>query len=346
MTASHDIAAVHGIERQPGAGTAARRAPTFGVPDYGPPPPDMPVPDRLNLSLVALVFCGGVALLWLGSQVTAWYAVVLVGVGFSYLMLTNYALLHEASHGNLHRSARVNYLLGVVTGLLFPIPFRLMRTTHQNHHHHNRTDQEMFDLYYPSDNRVLKWLQWYGLLCGLFWPLVPVGAVIFATCPGLLRRQVLEKTNPARGVGIVANLERAGIRAMRLELLLIIAFFGALFWALGLKWQNTLILYACFSFNWSTRQYVGHAFSRRDIVEGAWNLRHFPWMSSLLLHGEWDLNHHRRPDVSWYYLPRLTPPGEPCMSYWRQYWRQWLGPRPCREAEPPQRLETAAVNKP
>jgi fatty acid desaturase len=305
----------------------------FGVPGHGPPP-DMPIPDRLNLCLVALVFSGGVALLWLGSQVTAWYAVLLIGVAFSYLMLTNYALLHEASHSNLNSSTQVNYLLGVVTGSLFPIPFRLMRTTHQNHHLHNRTDHEMFDLYYPSDNRVLKRLQWYSILCGLFWPLVPVGAVVFAVCPGLLRWQMFKKADPARGVGIVANLEQNAIRAIRIELLLIILFFGALFWLLDLKWQNTLTLYAFFSFNWSTRQYVGHAFSLRDIVDGAWNLSHLPWMSWLLLHGEWDLNHHRRPDVPWYYLPRLSPPSEPRMSYWRQYWRQWLGPRPCQEGEP------------
>ena len=294
----------------------------------------MPIPNRLNLCLVALVFCGGVTLLWLGSQATAWYAVVLIGVAFSYLMLTNYALLHEASHSNLNSGARVNYLLGVIAGLLFPIPFRLMRTTHQNHHHHNRTDHEMFDLYYPADNRLLKWTQWYGILAGLFWPFVPLGAVLFAVWPGLLRSQPLKKADRARGVAIVANLERSAIRAMRLELLLIVVFFCGLFWLLELKWQNTLILYACFSFNWSTRQYVGHAFSRRDIVDGAWNLRHFPWMSWLLLHGECDLNHHRHPEVSWYYLPRLSPVGDLRMSYLRQYWRQWLGPRPCEEPEP------------
>jgi fatty acid desaturase len=116
--------------------------------------------------------------------------------------------------------------------------------------------------------------------------------------------------------------------------LLIAAFFAGLFWLLELRWQNTLVLYACFAFNWSTRQYIGHAFSSRDVVEGAWNLRHSRVMSWLLLHGEWDLNHHRRPDVSWYYLPRLSPASEPRPSYVRQYWRMWLGPRPAVEPAP------------
>src|SRR5262249_15723648 len=157
------------------------------------------------------------------------------------LMLTNYALLHEAAHHNLNSSSRLNYLLGVLTGLLFPIPFRLMRTTHQNDHNHNRTDHEMFDLYYPSANRVLKWFEGYSLLCGLFWPLVPLGALLVAIYPGLLRWRMVQKVDPARGMAIVAHLERAAIRAIRLELLLIIAFFAALFWLLELHWQNTLI---------------------------------------------------------------------------------------------------------
>jgi fatty acid desaturase len=308
----------------------------------------MPIPDRLNLCLVALVFCGGIALLWLGSRQSAWSGVMLTGIAFSYLMLTNYALLHEAAHGNLHSRSGVNNLLGLIAGLLFPIPFRLMRTTHENHHRHNRTDHELFDLYYPGDNRTLKWLQWYSILCGLFWPLVPLGAIVFCVYPRLLDWQLFAKANPARGVAIVANIAPAAIWVIRLEACCIVAFYCAVFWLFQLRWQNTLVLYACFSVNWSTRQYVGHAFSRRDVVDGAWNLRHFPWMSWLLLHGEWDLNHHRRPEVSWYYLPQLSPPGEPRLTYWRQYWRQWLGPRPCVEPEPrqPQPFSAGTVRVP
>jgi fatty acid desaturase len=304
------------------------------MPDYGPPPPNMPIPNWLNAFLLAVTFCGGISLLWLGSWLTVWWQVLLVGAAFSYLMLTNYALLHEAAHGNLNSHPRTNYLLGVVAGLLFPIPFRLMRTTHQNHHIHNRTDQEMFDLYYPTDNRLLKRLQWYGLLCGLFWPLVPLGAIVFAVWPSLLRSRMVKSAHPARGMGIVANLDRKAVNVVRLELLLICVFMAALACLLPLRLLNTAVLYACFSFNWSTRQYVGHAFSRRDVVDGAWNLRHVRWMSWLLLHGEFDLNHHRRPEVSWYYLPGISELDEPRLSYWRQYWRQWGGLRPCQDPPP------------
>jgi fatty acid desaturase len=292
----------------------------------------MPVPARLNIAITVAVVVSAVGLLWLGSHVEARYAVLAVGVAFSYVMLTDYALLHEASHGNLHPDSRVNYRLGFITGAFFPMPFSLIRSTHQGHHLRNRTDFEMFDLYYPTDNRFLKYGQWYSILCGLFWPVVPLGAVLFAVCPAVLRTRAFRIARSSSY--ILGDVRRAQVRAIRGEVLLIAAMFAALAWLFELQLVNTLVLYTCFSINWSTRQYVGHAFTRRDVIEGAWNLRHNSIMTWVLLHGEYDLNHHRRPDVPWYYLRRLSPAGERRPSYVRHYWRQWLGPRPATEPAP------------
>jgi fatty acid desaturase len=303
-------------------------------------PADMPVPNRLNFVLTVLVFSAAIGLLWLASLAQRWLAVLGIGIIFSYLLLTNYALLHEATHGNLQTQPRRNYWLGFLTGCLFPIPFSMICITHQGHHLHNRTDSEMFDLYYPHDNRVVKYLRWYGILCGFFWPLIPVGAVLFAISPATVRDRLFAK--PQSTGYMFTDIHSAGVSAVRLELCAIIAFFVLLHTTLNLDWTHTAVLYACFSLNWSTRQYVGHAFSKRDIIDGAWNLRHHPLMSWLLLHGEFDKTHHRRPDVSWIYLPRLTQADDERPSYFKHYWRQWLGPRPNVEAPPtPQQTQTA-----
>ena len=298
----------------------------------GSNPPDMPVPDKLNLVLSLAVFAGAIALIWLASMVESWLVVFGIGILFSYLLLTNYALMHEATHRNLQSNQRRNYWLGFLTGCLFPIPFSMIRITHQGHHLYNRTDSEMFDLYYPHDNLVLKYLRWYGILCGLFWPLIPLGAVLFSICPKPARDRIFGK--PQSTSYMFSDVERAAVWAVRLELMAIIGFFAVLHWMLHLQWTHTLVLYACFSVNWSTRQYIGHAFSKRDIIDGAWNLRHNRLMSWVLLRGEYDKTHHRHPDVSWYYLPRLTLPDEERPSYIKQYWRQWLGPRPNTEPSP------------
>jgi fatty acid desaturase len=305
-------------------------------------PADMPVPDRLNLFLSLAVFTAAIGLLWLASFVQSWLAVFGVGVIYSYLLLTNYALLHDATHGNLQSNHRRNYWLGLLTGCLFPIPFSMIRITHQGHHLYNRTDSEMFDLYYPHDNLVIKYLRWYGILCGFFWPLIPLGAFLFALSPKTIRERIFGKPH-ATGY-MFSDVNKAAVWAVRLELLAIAGFFVALHTIFNLQWTHTAVLYACFSINWSTRQYVGHAFSKRDIIEGAWNLRHNRLMTWLLLHGELDKTHHRRPDVSWYYLPRVSDPNEERPSYLKHYWRQWLGPRPNVEAAPqPPHLQPIAT---
>jgi fatty acid desaturase len=304
-------------------------------------PIEMPTPDRLNIALTLGVVGLAVFLLWLGSRVEPWWAVLAVGVAFSYLMLTDYALLHEATHDNLHSRPRANYVLGIIAGLLFPVPFSMIRYTHRSHHRYNRTDREMFDLYYPTDNRLLKYAQWYCILCGLFWPLVPLGALLFSVFPKLPQSRILADADSSRGLYYVSRIPDDVVRAARWETLFIAAILAGLAWVLELRLVNTLILYACFSFNWSTRQYITHAFSPRDVTDGAFNLRHNRLMSWLLLHGEWDLNHHRRPDVSWYYLPRISSGDEPRVSYIKQYWRQWLGPIPATGPSPQPLDETA-----
>jgi fatty acid desaturase len=80
--------------------------------------------------------------------------------------------------------------------------------------------------------------------------------------------------------------------------------------------------------NWSTRQFVEHAYTPLHTVEGSLNLKHFSVMSWVLLHRELDLNHHRRPDVPWIYLPALSRPDERRIHYVAQYAAMWLGPRP------------------
>src|SRR5688500_76017 len=161
-------------------------------------PPDMPVPDRLNLALVLAVSLSAISLLWLASSAENVYFMIGVAIVFSYVLLTNYALLHEATHGNLQSSPRRNYALGVLTGFLFPIPFSMICLTHQGHHLHNRTDAEMFDLYYPDDNRVVKYVRWYGILCGFFWPLIPLGAVLFSIAPARLRAKIFAQPQTTR----------------------------------------------------------------------------------------------------------------------------------------------------
>ncbi len=294
----------------------------------------MPIPDRLNAGLVATVSLAAVGLLWLSSRASTWYETLGCAIVFSYLMLTNYALLHDATHDTLHSHPRINRWLGRITGTWFPVPFSMVHYTHRSHHRFNRTDAEMFDLYYPTDNLWLKYIQWYSILCGLFWPLVPLGAILISTVPHVLRTRILASASPSRGLSYLSRIPLDVVRRTRWETLAIGSVFWLLFWLLELSWTGVLACYACFAFNWSTRQYITHAYSPRDVIDGAFNLRHNSLMDWVLLHGQWDLNHHRHPDVSWYYLPRLCADRSPERGYVRQYFRQWRGPMLATEPAP------------
>lgn len=301
---------------------------------------DHKIPWRLNLLLSAAVSLAALGLLWFASHVESWFAAGAAAVVFSFVMLTNYALLHEAEHGMLFSRSFWNDAAGRRHALLFPSSFTLMRTTHLGHHRRNRTDTEMFDLYYQSDRRWLKFVQWYGILLGMFWPTAPVGAVVMSLRPP-------ERFEPlftwARTTGRwIADFQRRQVTAIRLETLAGIGVWIALWHLLDLDPWRVLLCYACAGFNWSTRQYVEHAFTRRNVLDGALNLKCARWHGRLLLNQEWHLNHHRRPNVPWTYLPELSVPEEPRHPYWRAYLSLWRGPR-LTDEPPPAALEPRAA---
>jgi fatty acid desaturase len=285
----------------------------------------------LNALLVLSVFGAAVALIVLASRLGFPWAIV-IAVAFSFLLLTNYALIHEGAHDNLHRRPRLNWLLGMLSGWMFPVSFTLLQVTHIVHHCCNRTDYESFDYYYPHDNRFLVYGQWYGLLTGLFWPVLPIGSIVLAIAPQLLHTRPFAR---ARSTAVLFDdFGPRQILRVRVEVVLGIAFWTILFSVVGLRWDTTLLLYAFFAVNWSTRQYVTHAFTQRDVIHGALNLKVSRPMGWVLLNGQWDLVHHRHPKLPWTALAVAGQDSEKPVSYWRQYFRLWKGPRPCPQPEP------------
>ncbi len=290
-----------------------------------------PIHARLNVLLLVIVLALTLGLLWVGAHLPLVWSLP-VGIVFSFVLLSNYALMHEATHENLHPDPAWNQRLGVLAGFLFPMPFSMLKVTHTVHHCCNRTDYEMFDLYYPGDNMFLKLGQWYGLMCGWFWPCIPVGTVLLATFPALLRTAPFRK---ARTTAVLFDdFEKHGINRIRREVVLMLAFWTGLFYLFDLRWSSLLIMYACFAFHWSTRQYVTHAFTPRDVINGALNLRSGKFMSAILLHGNWDLVHHQKPWLPWTALEEQGKRSVAPVSFWPQYWRMWRGPVPVTEPSP------------
>jgi len=293
--------------------------------------PTYPIPSRLNRVLLVSLLITLPGLLWFASSLP-WQWSLLIGLLFACMAQTSYALLHEATHGQLHPNRRLNTLMGRLCAMQFPTSFTLMRHAHIIHHCYNRSDHEIFDYYYPHDNLLAKRIQWYGIISGLYWPLIPLGGLMLALMPSLLRNRIWQRYYSTNA--LFSSIDKQDFRRIRLECLAALGWFTMLFLLLDLQWLQTLILYGMAGFLWSTRQYVTHAFTPRNVVHGSLNLQTSWLMDKFLLHGGWDLVHHQNPHLAWIHLPSMAEKSKARVPFWPQYLRLWRGPQPCTELPP------------
>ena len=289
--------------------------------------------NRHNISISLVIFLAQLCLLWLGSH-TNLTGQLFAALLFSFLGLTNYALIHEAAHHNLHSNNRTNAMMGGILAWLFPVSFNFLKTAHQVHHLNNRTDNEMFDYYYPEDNLLIKYTQWYSILIGIYPPIIPIGSIILALFPSFF---LLTPWQKAKSSAIIFDQQLFTvhiIRKIRLEVFMGICFWLLIFKLLDLELSAVCLMYVVFWINWSTRQYVSHAFSPREVVNGAWNLKVSRVMGWLFLNGHWDKVHHQHPTARWQDLAELGKSSEAPIAYWSQYFRLWAGPRKNFEPAP------------
>ena len=289
------------------------------------------IPSKLNLFLVILIQIGAFGLLWLGSRLEVIWSVP-IGIVFSFILLTNYALMHESVHHVLHISPRINYILGVFTHSLYPKSYTMFEITHKMHHRGNRTDHELFDYYYPTDSMVTKNMRWYGILTGIYYPFVPLGNLTMAIMPWFFHTKPFKQSTYS---SILFNeFKGKVITKVRLEIIFTIALWIVMWNILSLQWQSVLILYACFGINWATRQYVTHAWTPRNVVEGASDLSVSKIHGAVLLNGQWDHAHHKFPFLPWTELSNPKYHTVPQYSYFKRWLSLWWGMRPNFEKAP------------
>jgi fatty acid desaturase len=287
---------------------------------------DFPIPARLNLLIMAVQLAILPTLLWLAGKVESWLELALLASAYGITMNSGYALLHEAEHNLFHPDFKVNQVGGVLLALFFPAPFHLIRQGHLGHHMRNRSDDEAFDFYFEGENPIWKYLQFYGILTGLFWIVIVLGNPLALIKPSLLEPKYASFDRPT--AAFLASLNPKFQWLIRMEALLVFLLHGSLVWLGNIPlWNYAAVLFG-FGFSWSAMQYVHHFGTVRDVQKGARNLRTFSWLDALWLNHNWHLNHHINPTVPWIHLPRLYA-GEEFErgSLLQAYLRMWRGPR-------------------
>jgi len=277
--------------------------------------------------LALLAAAASSALLWLVSHTDNLFYRLLGAVAFSYVNNTLFSLLHEAVHGVFHRSDALNTFFGRWLAAFFPTSFTLQRFFHHGHHRRNRSEAERFDYIAPGENVLLKKIQWYGILTGLYWLLPPLSCLAFLAAPGAFSSAALRGHQSGAGA-MVDGIDRLPRLTVSLEIAFAALWQLFLFQALDLRWSGWWLCYAAFAINWSSLQYADHAWSPLDPVHGAWNLRVHPVIRWLFLNYHHHKAHHENPSVPWIHLPRFVDRTEPRPSFLRIYWSMWRGPRP------------------
>jgi fatty acid desaturase len=224
---------------------------------------------------------------------------------------------HEASHGLLRKSRRLNEFDGVLIGMFSFVPFSLYRAVHQMHHIHlaNERDTELWPFVLPKASRWARCsAALFELTLGLFYS------------PFLFLRTFLGRTPVVRSRKVRRRIWAELVVTVVVWTLLIatVAYFGV--------WKYFLWMYlapAIIAGNLqSWRKYIEHVgltgntvnSSTRSIVPKSWFGRVF---AHTLLHEPYHGVHHQNAGLPHRVLPQftsiLTPkePGElaPFMSY-------------------------------
>jgi fatty acid desaturase len=293
-------------------------------------PANFAITEKTNVLLFMLALPAIWTLLWLGSHAPLGWAILAAAV-FSLVNHLPFSLMHEAVHGVFSPNKRRNDFFGVLAGAVFPTSFSLQRVAHLGHHRRNRSDEELYDYYLPTESRRSKTFSIYaGNLFGLYWFCIPLSNMIYLLCPWLYSSKWFVE-GPARALGFEPYVrEIAQLPKLRiwLECALAFTYQFLVFMLLDLTWQGWLLCYWAFAVHWSALQYVDHAWSPRDVINGAWNLKVLPITSAIALNYHYHLAHHRHPQVPWPYLPELVEESDSRPTFWSIYFSLWGGARP------------------
>ena len=306
----------------------------------------MKIPERLNWVVLAVAALATGGCLWLASH-GSWWLAVLAALVFAFVNNLPFALMHEAVHGVAARSPRRNYTFGLFASSMFPTSFSLQRVAHLGHHARNRTDPDLYDYYLPTQSRLVRNIWLYGgNLLGLYWFCIPLSNAVYLLATPLYRSKFfMERVANRIGFGPhVRDIAELPPLRVWLEIACAFAYQVALWWILDLNWQGWLLAHWLFAMHWSALQYVDHAWSSRDVLHGAWNLRVFAPIRWLTLNYHYHLAHHTHPTTPWTQLPDLAVNDEPQPSFAQIYWSLWrhgVQPAPPMGAAAERRLFSA-----
>jgi fatty acid desaturase len=282
------------------------------------------IPDLPNAAIVML------QLLLIGACISACAVVrggwwILLAAAFVLTMNSVYFAIHEAEHGLLFSNRRINHAAGTVLALFLPASYMFIRNVHLAHHIHNRSDEEVFDVYSTDDPAWWKKFQFFGILTGGFWLTLVLGNIVFVLIPMRWLSRAAQFDRPSAAV--MRYVTPHNQWRIRIQAWTVLTLHSTIALWLGSAAIRYALIYAMFGVSWSTLQYVHHYGTGRDVLRGAKNLRYGRILDRLWLNHGWHLTHHLHPTVPWLHLQQVAADNEPrTESLVNAYLKMWRGP--------------------
>lgn len=287
---------------------------------------NLPSPQMQNALIIMVQLSSLGACYFLLPQTGSFWQIALLALAFAVVMNSVYSIIHEAHHAVLFRNRQLNDCAGAFMSLFFPAAFHLLRQGHLGHHVRNRSDDEVFDLYFDKRDRVWKTIVWYGILTGAYWMLVVASNIALLFLPGLLsaKKYSWHRTFEA----FLESFNPAYMRLMRIEALGALTVHALIVISLSIPLWKYFVMYYAFGLSWSSMQYVHHYAAERDVLKGARNLYLWGLLDKIWLYHNWHRTHHSNPRVPWCYLPDLARQQGDDLSFLpKLYFKMWRGPQ-------------------
>ncbi len=291
------------------------------------------IPVVTNMLAIAVCSCLYFAVLYAASQTESVLVMIAYGLFFAVTMIPIYSLIHEAEHNLLHPNQRWNDFLGRWLCSMWVVSFTFLKHCHLRHHVKNRTDSELWDLYLVHQIKWRRFANLYGMMIGVGYLLIWLSVIVFVVAPSLVYAGFFQKHAEIAGF-LEGSDQQHKLTAIRWESCLVIIFQVTIILLLQIKFLPWLIAFLIHGFVWSSQNYVNHAFSPRDVINGAHNLKMPVWLKPVYLNFNLHLAHHQNPRSPWIHLPRFVRSERNRIGFFRNYLRLWGGPRLTREQSP------------
>jgi len=282
----------------------------------------------MNVAIGLAQFAAWAAIITaLNAPGSLWWKVPL-GVLFVLMMQGVFSLMHECMHRHGHPSPAVNRALGILTGAIFGTVYTLFRINHEGHHVRNRSRAELAEYIFPDESPARKILTYYFAILGGIWLGSFAAAIVLPFIPYRYAHLLNRPAKSMNGYSLsFAEFSPADWQWVRIEAAFGLCLWTAAFVLLGWDWRVVAVLYAAFAFSWSSLQWVYHMRTPLDRIEGAYDLRAPAVVRLLFLNFNYNLAHHRQPNLPWQAMHGVVDPRE-TQPLWYRYLLVFRCPEP------------------